>query len=138
MAIPEKLTLKRRGSEKIEGEKPAKKLKNSKNLGTTASKKKLQVTVLFDFTSRAWVRLGFGLGLGLEPRLGANFSKPSSRPKPRSQVTQDSEPYYGSDLGRTPKPGSWVVLGLEPRAATTLLPTISTLRQGQVLSVVDQ
>jgi hypothetical protein len=59
-------------------------------------------------------------------------------PKPRSQVTQDSEPYYGSDLGCTPKPGSWVVLGLEPRAATTLLPTISTLRQDQVLSVVDQ
>jgi hypothetical protein len=43
MAIPEKLTLKRRGSEKIEGEKPAKKLKNSKNLGTTASKKKVWV-----------------------------------------------------------------------------------------------
>ncbi|KAJ7364743.1 hypothetical protein DFH08DRAFT_799057 [Mycena albidolilacea] len=34
-AILVTLTLKRRGSEKIEGEKPAKKVKNSKNLGTT-------------------------------------------------------------------------------------------------------
>ncbi|KAJ7333410.1 hypothetical protein DFH08DRAFT_814525 [Mycena albidolilacea] len=34
-AIPVALTLERRGSEKIEGEKPAKKVKSSKNLGTT-------------------------------------------------------------------------------------------------------
>jgi hypothetical protein len=37
------LTLKRRGREKIAGEKPAKKVKNSKNLGMTVSKKKVQV-----------------------------------------------------------------------------------------------
>ncbi|KAJ7802295.1 hypothetical protein B0H14DRAFT_2614441 [Mycena olivaceomarginata] len=42
-AIPVTLTLKRKGSEEIEGEKSVKKAKSSKNLGTTASKKKVRV-----------------------------------------------------------------------------------------------
>jgi hypothetical protein len=43
MVIPVILALKRKGSEDIEGEKSAKKVKRSKNPGMAASKKKVRV-----------------------------------------------------------------------------------------------
>jgi hypothetical protein len=43
MAIPVTLALKRKGSEDIEGEKLAKKVKRYKNLGTAVSQKKVRV-----------------------------------------------------------------------------------------------